>query len=91
LWIGTVLNLILFLVGLVFTFGAMATAGMSAQSMPFKLMILALCAAVPIISIVGVSKAWNLYGKGRNGVSVSWILAPVIYATLGSMALFLTR
>jgi hypothetical protein len=88
LWIGTVVDILLFVVGLFIALEGAATAGISGQPTSMKLLLLAVYGAVPVISLLGVSKAWNLYGRGRHRHAATWVFAPVIYVTAGAAVTF---
>jgi hypothetical protein len=81
LWIGTVLDLIFFLVALYAAGLALATAGLSGGP-PRALVHLAAIALLPVLCILAPGLAWKRFDEALPRTSLLVVLTPFVYAAL---------
>ncbi len=86
LWIGTVLDMALFLVGLYLAMLSFAVLGMSDRGVA-KYFLLFAVIALPVACILCPARAWNLYDRGNIKAAATLMFAPMLYALFVTVAM----
>jgi len=87
LWIGTVINLVIFLPALYLLGAALAVSGMAGG---LQWLTIAPVLALPVLCIVAPALAWKQFDQFRAGWALSIMLTPVALAgVLASFVAFM--